>query len=78
MTFRQKQKNFHTTVVVVKGCEWEAARVKEATLLLIEHFCTGNFSGTQSSSANIPVSMNMEISPIHHPVVLGKVIRTIL
>ena len=39
VTFRQKQKNFHTTMVVVKGCEWEAARVKEATLLLMEHLC---------------------------------------
>ena len=35
--FRQKQKNFPTTVVVVKGCELDAERVKEATLLLIEH-----------------------------------------
>jgi protein bicaudal C len=42
VTFRQKQKNFHTTIVVVKGCEWEASRVKEATLLLIEHFCCNN------------------------------------
>ena len=31
--FRQKQTNFPTTVVVVKGCEWESARVKEATLV---------------------------------------------
>ena len=35
--FRQKQKNFPTTVVVVKGCEENAEKVKEATLLLIEH-----------------------------------------
>ena len=35
--FRQKQKNFHATTVVVKGCEWECARVKEATLLLMDH-----------------------------------------
>ena len=39
--FRQKQKNFHTTTVVVKGCEWECARVKEATLLLMDNLCTG-------------------------------------
>merc|ERR1719187_3110335 len=32
--FRQKQKDFHTTTVVVKGCEWEGSRVKEATIIL--------------------------------------------
>ena len=37
--FRQKQKNFHATTVVVKGCEWECSRVKEATLLLMEYLC---------------------------------------
>ena len=31
--FRQKQKNFATTLVVVKGCQWEAGRVKEATMV---------------------------------------------
>ena len=36
---RPKQKNFHAMTVVVKGCEWECARVKEATLLLMEHLC---------------------------------------
>lgn len=79
--FRQKQKNFHTTMAVVKGCEWEAARVKEATLLLVDHLCGGNApstplaSGSSSSSGSnqiFPVSMNMEISPVHHSVVLGK------
>ncbi|XP_040578409.1 protein bicaudal C homolog 1 isoform X2 [Lepeophtheirus salmonis] len=60
----QKQKNFHTTTVVVKGCEWEGSRVKEATLLLIDHLC--------QTSLNVPVAMNMEISPQHHSIVLGK------
>ena len=86
--FRQKQKNFHTTMAVIKGCEWEAGRVKEATLLLIEHLC-GNGSGNvtpttpvsgvnnaspggSSGSGGFPVTMNMEISPIHHSVVVGK------
>ncbi len=56
-------------MAVVKGCEWEAARVKEATLLLIEHLCAGsNGSGSQV----FPVTMTMEISPIHHSVVVGK------
>jgi protein bicaudal C len=27
------------TMVVVKGCEWEVAMVKEATLLVINHMC---------------------------------------
>lgn len=78
--FRQKQKNFHNTMAVVKGCEREACRVKEATLLLVDHMC-GGVPGTPttplggplgSSSQTIPVSMNMEISPVHHPIVLGK------
>ena len=36
---RPKQKNFHAMTIVVKGCEWECARVKEATLLLMDHLC---------------------------------------
>jgi hypothetical protein len=63
--FRQKQKNFHTTTVVVKGCEWECSRVKEATLLLMDHLCTG-------MAGAVPVVMTMEISPQHHSTVLGK------
>merc|ERR550519_579982 len=63
--FRQKQKNFHTTTVVVKGCEWECSRVKEATLLLMDHLCTG-------LAGSVPVVMTMEISPQHHTTVLGK------
>ena len=84
--FRQKQKNFHTTMAVIKGCEWEAGRVKEATLLLIEHLCgtgcatpttpvsgvhAGSSGGVSQSSGIFPVTMNMEISPIHHSVVVG-------
>jgi len=69
VSFRQRQKNFHTTVVAVKGSECEAARVKEATVLLMEHFCP---PGDQYGQAQT-VSVNMEISPQHHPIVLGKV-----
>merc|ERR1719193_487479 len=65
VTFRQKQKNFHTTTVVIKGCELEASRVKEATLLLMDHLCPNN-------AASSPVNMTMEISPGHHIVVVGK------
>merc|ERR1719397_1622658 len=64
--FRQKQKNFHATTVVVKGCEWECSRVKEATLLLMEYLCKGLVGGTA------PVVMTMEVSPQHHATVLGK------
>jgi protein bicaudal C len=63
--FRQKQKNFHTTTVVVKGCEWECSRVKEATLLLMDNLCTG-------LAGSVPVVMLMEISPQHHGTVLGR------
>ena len=90
LMFRQKQKNFHTTMALVKGCEWEAARVKEATLILVDHLCGPNAgapatplatSGTISTnggtaslaSSSFPVAMTMEISPVHHSIVLGKV-----
>ena len=86
LMFRQKQKNFHTTMAVIKGCEWEAGCVKEATLMLIDHLCGTSGSTTSttpvssgslsndigSNSGAFPVSMNMEISPIHHSVVVGK------
>jgi protein bicaudal C len=65
VSFRQKQKNFHTVTVVIKGCELEASRVKEATLLLMDHLWPNNV--TVSS-----VNMTMEISPGHHAVVVGK------
>ena len=63
--FWQKQKNFHTTTVVVKGYEWEYSRVKEATLLLMDNLCTG-------LATSVPVVMLMEVSPQHHATVLGK------
>lgn len=65
VSFRQKQKNFHTTTVVIKGCELEASRVKEATLLLMDHLCPNN-------AAASAVNMTMEISPGHHAIVVGK------
>lgn len=36
--FRTRPK-LHATLIVVKGCEWEVAKVKEATLILINHMC---------------------------------------
>ncbi|XP_023324192.1 protein bicaudal C homolog 1-A, partial [Eurytemora carolleeae] len=65
ISFRQKQKNFHTTTVVIKGCELEASRVKEATLLLMDQLSPNN-------PASVSVNMTMEISPGHHNVVVGK------
>ena len=36
--FRTRPK-LHATLVVVKGCEWEVDKVKEATVNLIHHMC---------------------------------------
>jgi len=65
VSFRPKQKNFHTVTVVIKGCELEASRVKEATLLLMDHLWSNNIAANT-------VNMTMEISPGHHAVVVGK------
>ena len=76
-------------MVVIKGCECEAARVKEATLLLMDYLCGGAVpqrpqmmmqppecegAGAGAGAGAMPqcVAMNMEISPQHHPIVLGK------
>ena len=50
---RPKQKNFHAMTIVVKGCEWECARVKEATLLLMEHLCKVRNSSYLSTRSNL-------------------------
>ncbi|CAG9858598.1 unnamed protein product [Phyllotreta striolata] len=55
----------HATLVLVKGQEWEADQVKRATILLMEFMC-------ENLANQIPVQMSMEISPHHHPIVLGK------
>lgn len=62
--FRTRPK-LHATLVVVKGCEWEVAQVKEATYLLIRYMC-------KNLASQIQVQMSMEISPQHHSIVLGK------
>ena len=53
LNFRVKQKNFHTTMAVVKGCEWEASRVKEATLILIDHLCGSAASSTPTTPTSV-------------------------
>jgi len=65
VSFRQKQKNLPTTTVVVKGCEEEASRVKEATRLLMERLLF-------NAGISMPVMMGMEISPSHHAIVVGR------
>jgi len=62
--FRTRPK-LHATLVVVKGCEWEVDKVKQATTLLILHMCK-DFVG------QIQIQMSMEISPQHHQIVLGN------
>ncbi|XP_014246795.1 protein bicaudal C homolog 1-B isoform X2 [Cimex lectularius] len=62
--YRTRQK-LYSTLVVVKGCEWEVSRVKEATKLLIAHMC-------KSLADHVTVQVMLEISPHHHSVVLGK------
>ncbi|PNF27721.1 hypothetical protein B7P43_G12775 [Cryptotermes secundus] len=62
--FRNRPK-LYGTMVVIKGCEWEVAMVKQATLLVIQHMC-------ESLAAQVQVHMTLEISPQHHSIVLGK------
>ncbi|XP_073993558.1 protein bicaudal C isoform X2 [Rhodnius prolixus] len=62
--FRTRQK-LNSTLVVVKGSEWEVARVKDATQLLINQMCT-------ALTDQVLVHMMVEISPQHHSIVLGK------
>ncbi|KDR18180.1 hypothetical protein L798_06930, partial [Zootermopsis nevadensis] len=62
--FRNRPK-LYGTMVVIKGCEWEVAMVKEATLLVIHHMC-------ESLATQVQVHMTLEISPQHHSIVLGK------
>ena len=49
---------------MVKGCEWECSKVKEATLILIDHLY-------KELDESLLVYILMEISPQHHSVMLG-------
>ncbi|XP_063243227.1 protein bicaudal C isoform X2 [Bacillus rossius redtenbacheri] len=62
--FRTRPK-LHSTLVVVKGCEWEVDRVKDATVLLVNYLC-------ESLANQVSVQMSLEISPQHHCIVLGQ------
>ncbi|XP_042211241.1 LOW QUALITY PROTEIN: protein bicaudal C homolog 1-like [Homarus americanus] len=50
--------------------EWDAARVKEATLCILKAYC-------DTLANQIPVQMTVEISPQHHTFVLGRNTRTL-
>ncbi|KAL5281386.1 BICC1 family protein [Megaselia abdita] len=55
----------HSSLVLVKGSEKEAAKVQEATQELINFTC-------ENIANQILVHMQLEISPQHHEVVKGK------
>ncbi|XP_065223706.1 protein bicaudal C homolog 1 isoform X2 [Planococcus citri] len=61
--FRTRAK-LHSTLVMVKGCELDMRKVKEATLSLISLMC-GKFA------SSVKIQMMMEISPQYHSLVLG-------
>ncbi|XP_065332971.1 protein bicaudal C isoform X1 [Cloeon dipterum] len=64
VSIRQRFK-LHSTLVVVKGCDWEVERVKQATRNLIKSLC-----GAEHVN-QVPVEMSLEISTQHHSAVLG-------
>ncbi|CAK1550383.1 unnamed protein product [Leptosia nina] len=55
----------HANLLVVKGVQWEVQATMEATSLLINYMC-GQFANQTQ------VQMSLEISPMHHPVVIGR------
>lgn len=63
--FRKRPK-LHSLLVLVKGCEWEVEHVKEATQILIAHMCSDTIANQTA------IHMMMEISPLHHPTVVGN------
>uniref|UniRef100_A0A1B6KZ36 SAM domain-containing protein n=1 Tax=Graphocephala atropunctata TaxID=36148 RepID=A0A1B6KZ36_9HEMI len=62
--FRTRPK-LHSTLVLVKGCEWELSMVKEATMVLVKQMC-------DTLAGQVTIHMMMEISPHHHSIVVGK------
>ncbi|KAM3959681.1 protein bicaudal C [Aphomia sociella] len=55
----------HANLLVVKGVQWEVQATMEATSLLMNYMCGPLATQTQ-------VQMSLEISPIHHSVVVGR------
>ncbi|XP_028167373.1 protein bicaudal C homolog 1 [Ostrinia furnacalis] len=55
----------HANLLVVKGVQWEVKATMEATSLLMNYMC-----GPLASQTS--VQMSLEISPMHHCVVVGR------
>ncbi|XP_028042569.1 protein bicaudal C homolog 1-A [Bombyx mandarina] len=55
----------HANLLVVKGVQWEVQATMEATKLLMNYMCGPLASQTL-------VQMSLEISPMHHAVVVGR------
>ncbi|XP_059057902.1 protein bicaudal C homolog 1 [Achroia grisella] len=55
----------HANLMVVKGVQWEVQATMEATTLLINYMCGPVANQTK-------VLMSLEISPMHHSVVVGR------
>ncbi|XP_053611211.1 protein bicaudal C homolog 1 [Plodia interpunctella] len=55
----------HANLLVVKGVQWEVQATMEATSLLMSYMCGPLASQTK-------VQMSLEISPMHHAVVVGR------
>ncbi|XP_068618033.1 protein bicaudal C [Battus philenor] len=55
----------HANLLVVKGVQWEVQATMEATGLLMNYMCGPLASQTK-------VQMSLEISPMHHGVVVGR------
>ncbi|XP_026321181.1 protein bicaudal C homolog 1 [Hyposmocoma kahamanoa] len=64
VTVRNRPK-LHANLMVVKGVQWEVQSTMEATTLLMNYMCGPLASQTK-------VQMMLEISPMHHSVVVGR------
>ncbi|XP_021365322.1 protein bicaudal C homolog 1-like [Mizuhopecten yessoensis] len=64
ISFRQRPRVYATTVIV-RGSVCNAKSVKEGTASLMEHL-------TSNVSAQLPVSMQLEIAPQHHLFIIGR------
>ncbi|CAH1121125.1 unnamed protein product [Ceutorhynchus assimilis] len=63
--FKTRNGKLHSTLVLVKGQDWDVRQVKQATLILRQYLC-------EDLAEQTPFQMSMEISAHHHQFVLGK------
>lgn len=54
-----------TLVGSVRGNEWDAMRVKEATQCILQAYCS-------TLASQVPIQMAVEVSPQHHSFMLGR------